>query len=141
VVSGVSSFRKSSFSGGGGCAQVGFLPDGDVVVRDSKAPAVTALVFSPTEWKAFLSGVKAGAFEQGRPPFRVPRQGVDARSRLRPGVRLEVDLSTLYLNCDFRVYRRVAVGASVCDHPDALPTISRCPHGDGPGLLDVTLPR
>jgi hypothetical protein len=58
-------FRKSSFSGGGGCVEVGFLPDGDVVVRDSKAPAVTALVFGPTEWKAFLSGVKAGEFEQG----------------------------------------------------------------------------
>jgi hypothetical protein len=52
---------------------------------------------------------------------------LDRVCRLRPGVRLEVDLSCLCLNCDFRAYRRVAVGASVCDHPDALPTISRCP--------------
>ncbi|WP_405139341.1 DUF397 domain-containing protein [Sphaerisporangium sp. NBC_01403] len=55
-------WKKSSRSGnsGGNCVEVaGNLP-GIVAVRDSKNPAGPALVFTPGEWTAFLSGVKAG---------------------------------------------------------------------------------
>ncbi|WP_424534831.1 DUF397 domain-containing protein [Sphaerisporangium viridialbum] len=55
-------WKKSSRSGnnGGQCVEVaGNLP-GIVAVRDSKNPAGPALVFTPGEWTAFLSGVKAG---------------------------------------------------------------------------------
>ena len=55
---------KSSYSGptGGNCVEVAFLADGDVVVRNSRHPDGTALVFTTAEWEAFLSGVRAGEF-------------------------------------------------------------------------------
>lgn len=58
------SFHKSSFSGGGGCAEVARTPDGSVVVRDTKDPLrEVALVFNRAEWTAFVLGVKNGEFE------------------------------------------------------------------------------
>ena len=59
-------WRKSSFSrgNGGACVEVAILPgateDGAslVAVRDSKDPAGPALVLTPGEWRAFLSGVR-----------------------------------------------------------------------------------
>ncbi|WP_433498222.1 DUF397 domain-containing protein [Sphaerimonospora sp. CA-214678] len=59
-------WRKSSYSGdnGGQCVEVaGNLP-GVVAVRDSKDPGGPALVFTPDEWRAFISGVKAGDFDR-----------------------------------------------------------------------------
>jgi hypothetical protein len=38
------------------------LPDGSRAVRHSKHPDGPALIFSPTEWDAFIAGVKAGEF-------------------------------------------------------------------------------
>lgn len=55
---------KSSFSGSTkDCVEVAFLEDA-VGVRDSKNPAGPALIFSPSEWSAFTSGVQHGEFDQ-----------------------------------------------------------------------------
>ncbi|GGL10834.1 toxin [Sphaerisporangium melleum] len=53
---------KSSHSGpdGGNCVEVARLPDAGRAVRDSKNPAGEALVVTPSEWSAFVNGVKAG---------------------------------------------------------------------------------
>jgi hypothetical protein len=57
-------WRKSSWSAGNGgdCVEVaGNLP-GAVAVRDSKDPQGPVLTFSTAEWRAFMSGLKAGEF-------------------------------------------------------------------------------
>lgn len=55
-------FATSTFSGGDGCVAVGV--DGERwLVRDSKDPAGPVLTFTPTEWAAFVAGVKAGEFD------------------------------------------------------------------------------
>lgn len=58
-------WRKSSRSGdnGGNCVEVASNLPGIVAVRDSKNPNGPALVFTPGEWRAFLSGVKLGEFD------------------------------------------------------------------------------
>ncbi|MFG1873849.1 DUF397 domain-containing protein [Sphaerisporangium sp. NPDC049003] len=57
-------WRKSSYSGGNGdCVEIGDLPHGSVAVRDSKNPTGPALIFTPGEWSAFLSGVRGGEFD------------------------------------------------------------------------------
>jgi hypothetical protein len=52
-------WRVSSFSGGGDCVEwkVG---GGIVEVRDSKNSSSASLVFTRSEWLAFVDGVKAG---------------------------------------------------------------------------------
>ena len=55
-------FRKSSFTNGT-CVEVATGTNGEVFVRDSKSPQVATLQFTPTEWQAFLMGVKAGEFD------------------------------------------------------------------------------
>lgn len=53
---------KSTYSGNFECVEVARnLPDA-VAVRDSKNPDGPVLTFAPGEWKAFLSGVRAGEF-------------------------------------------------------------------------------
>lgn len=55
---------KSSRSGGGkDCVEVAHLDEGAVGVRDSKNPTGPALVFSPSEWSAFIAGAKDGEFD------------------------------------------------------------------------------
>jgi hypothetical protein len=56
-------FRKSSFSGGGGCVEVRRLPDGRVALRDSKDRDLAPHHFTPAEWNAFLAGARAGEFD------------------------------------------------------------------------------
>ncbi|GAA4511338.1 DUF397 domain-containing protein [Nonomuraea ferruginea] len=58
-------WRKSSRSGdsGGQCVEVASNLPGVVAVRDSKNPDGPKLTFTPAEWKAFLSGVRAGEFD------------------------------------------------------------------------------
>lgn len=58
-------WHKSSRSStnGGDCVEVADNLADVVAVRDSKAPEGPALLFTPSEWHAFLSGVKAGEFD------------------------------------------------------------------------------
>ena len=56
-------WRKSSYSSANGqCVEVAHL-DLAIAVRDSKNPDQAALVFSTSEWDAFVAGVKAGEFD------------------------------------------------------------------------------
>jgi hypothetical protein len=58
-------WRKSSHSNGSGgaCVEVARNLPGTVAIRDSKNPQGAALVFTPADWKAFLSGVRNGEFD------------------------------------------------------------------------------
>ncbi len=55
-------WRKSKRSGIGGCVEVAVVGD-RVAVRDSKHPQGPVLVFSRTEWHAFVVGVQEGQFD------------------------------------------------------------------------------
>ncbi|MBK1785592.1 DUF397 domain-containing protein [Prauserella cavernicola] len=56
-------WKKSSYSGGSNdCVEARLGADGGVEVRDSKAPELGSLKFTPSEWDAFTAGVKAGQF-------------------------------------------------------------------------------
>jgi hypothetical protein len=55
---------KSSFSyANGDCVEVASLADGQIGVRDSKHSAGPVLRFTSSEWKAFVSGVQNGEFD------------------------------------------------------------------------------
>lgn len=54
-------WRKSSASLNGDCVEVASLPDG-VAVRDSKNPDGAMLMFTRSEWRAFLTGAGKGEF-------------------------------------------------------------------------------
>lgn len=55
---------KSSFSGSSKeCVEVAFV-DAGVGVRDSKNPTGPALIFTPSEWSTFTSGVQRGDFDR-----------------------------------------------------------------------------
>jgi Domain of unknown function (DUF397) len=58
-------WHKSTFSNGNGgnCVESARLPDGSRAVRHSKDPDGPSLIFSPSEWDAFLQGVRAGEFD------------------------------------------------------------------------------
>jgi len=58
-------WRKSSRSGGNGgqCVEVAGNLSGVVAVRDSKNPDGPKLLFTPTQWKTFVGGVKTGEFD------------------------------------------------------------------------------
>jgi len=55
-------YRKSSYSGAGGCVEVAPVAGG-VKVRDSKDSENNTLFFTNTEWVAFLRGVRHGEFD------------------------------------------------------------------------------
>ncbi|MFI7147577.1 DUF397 domain-containing protein [Nonomuraea sp. NPDC050022] len=66
------SWRKSSRSNNGGnCVEIAVVSAGTgpkvgsrlFAVRDSKDPNGPALIFTPGEWDAFVSGVKDGEFD------------------------------------------------------------------------------
>lgn len=52
-------WRKSARSNNGGnCVEVARNLPGAVAVRDSKDPDGPALIFTPTDWKAFTAEIK-----------------------------------------------------------------------------------
>lgn len=58
-------YRKSSYSNGNGgnnCVEVQEVDNGWRHVRNSKMPQYV-IAFTPTEWDAFVKGVKAGEFD------------------------------------------------------------------------------
>lgn len=56
-------WHKSSHSSANGCVEVAWV-EGQIAVRDSKDRQGPALVFTPTEWQAFLQGVRGGEFDR-----------------------------------------------------------------------------
>ncbi|MFG3440014.1 DUF397 domain-containing protein [Nonomuraea sp. NPDC047897] len=58
-------WRKSTRSGpdGGNCVEVAELSGGRRGVRDSKNPTGPALIFTSSEWDAFIDGAKNGEFD------------------------------------------------------------------------------
>jgi hypothetical protein len=57
-------WRKSTRSGPytDNCVEVAFV-DEVIVVRDSKNPAGPVLLFTSSEWDAFVDGAKSGEFD------------------------------------------------------------------------------
>jgi hypothetical protein len=56
------SWRTSTFCDLNGCVEVALL-DNQVAVRDAKDKASPILLFTPREWEAFTTGVRAGEFD------------------------------------------------------------------------------
>jgi hypothetical protein len=55
-------WRKASACGNSSCVEVAY-DAGSWLVRDGKDPEGPVLTFTPEEWRAFNSGMKAGEFE------------------------------------------------------------------------------
>ncbi|MGH3768852.1 MAG: DUF397 domain-containing protein [Pseudonocardiaceae bacterium] len=56
-------WRISSRCTGGGCVEVGFLPGGGAVVRDTTDRARDPLTINRRGWADFILGVKNGVFD------------------------------------------------------------------------------
>ncbi len=57
-------WRKSKASNpSGACVEVAKLPDGGIAVRNSRHPSGPALIYTRAEIAAFLTGAKAGEFD------------------------------------------------------------------------------
>jgi predicted secreted Zn-dependent protease len=55
---------KSSYSDAGAdCVETAVLPDRRIALRHSKQPDGALLLYTPAEWRAFITGVKAGEFD------------------------------------------------------------------------------
>lgn len=52
-------FTSSRSGTTGQCVEVAFVVPGQVAVRDSKDPAGAVLLFTDTEWAAFVSAARA----------------------------------------------------------------------------------
>ena len=52
---------------GGNCVEVAFLADGQIAMRNSRHPQGPALIFTRSEWDAFLGGAKDGEFGRAAP--------------------------------------------------------------------------
>lgn len=62
-LSGAQWFKSSKSQAGKECVEVAFLTDGSTGVRDSKNPSGPALVFSPSEWDAFVDNASSGSLD------------------------------------------------------------------------------
>ncbi|MFJ6618097.1 DUF397 domain-containing protein [Kitasatospora sp. NPDC091335] len=56
--------KSSASSPNGQCVEVAATWEGNVAVRNSRDPEGPALLFTPAEWAAYLSGAKAGEFDR-----------------------------------------------------------------------------
>ncbi len=57
-------WRKSSYSDAGAdCVETAVLPDRRIALRHSKQPDGGVLLYTPAQWGAFITGVKAGEFD------------------------------------------------------------------------------
>ncbi|SPL94366.1 putative regulator [[Actinomadura] parvosata subsp. kistnae] len=57
-------WRKASYcNGASACVEVAPLADGNVALRDSKQQDGPVLVFTPSEWAAFVAGVQDRQFD------------------------------------------------------------------------------
>jgi Domain of unknown function (DUF397) len=57
-------YKSSASSYNGNCVEISHLHDGRVAVRDTKDRASgPALIFTRSEWDAFLAGAKKGEFD------------------------------------------------------------------------------
>lgn len=63
-LSGAEWFKSSHSGGGNDCVEIAHLDGGGVGVRDSKDPAGPSLIFTASEWDAFVGGVKEGEFDR-----------------------------------------------------------------------------
>ncbi|MDT0268514.1 DUF397 domain-containing protein [Streptomyces sp. DSM 44915] len=61
--SGVTWVKSAASAGDGNCVELASLPNGEVAVRNSRFPQGPALVYTPAEMRAFVSGVKSGEFD------------------------------------------------------------------------------
>jgi hypothetical protein len=62
----ITGWTKSSYSGGqgGNCVEVAASTDGEhVYVRNTRDRGGALLDFTPSEWDAFVAGVRAGEFD------------------------------------------------------------------------------
>lgn len=67
VTDDVPASRISSFSGGGNCVAVTEMSNGSVAVRHSRR-ADPQIIFTHSEWAAFVAGVKNDEFDLGHDP-------------------------------------------------------------------------
>ena len=51
-------WRKSTYSGGGNCVEVGGAARMAIAVRDSQSPATPALAFGRDQWDAFTGKIR-----------------------------------------------------------------------------------
>jgi uncharacterized protein DUF397 len=58
--------RSSRCNGATACVLVALLPDGNIALRDSKQDDGPVLVFTPSEWAAFVAGVQDNEFDLSR---------------------------------------------------------------------------
>ena len=56
-------YKKSSYSSAGTCVEACLLPSGMISLRDSKDRSKPPHMFTPSEWNAFVAGVRAGEFD------------------------------------------------------------------------------
>jgi hypothetical protein len=54
-------WRKSSYSSNGNCVEVALLPSGQVAIRDSKNPTGPVLEVSESDWRDFVTRMRANA--------------------------------------------------------------------------------
>jgi hypothetical protein len=70
------SWRRSRYSGAtGNCVEVAPLGTGDVAVRNSRFPNGPVLIYTRDEMAAFLSGARAGEFDDVVDQRTVVEQG------------------------------------------------------------------
>lgn len=69
-------WRKASYCNGAtACVEVATLPDGGVLLRDSKDPDGPTFRFTSAEWVAFTAGVRDGEFDTAALTAKASQRG------------------------------------------------------------------